>query len=119
MTATCQACLTTSEQASTCPQCGESSWASGVAPFTAESCSDLDLVTDPPDTPPPPADEDAPLPHISTHASAADIPITYTFPPEPTTAVEAPKSKRALKREAKIVAAKALGLPPPAEETEE
>ena len=83
------------EGAATCLHCGEASWVSGIAPFTAESCPDLDLVTDPPDTPKPPA-EDVPLPHISTHA---DIPIA--FPSEPVTSVDAPVSKRAAKRAAR------------------
>lgn len=71
-----------SEDAPTCLSCGEASW-SEVEPV-------VDLVTDPPDTPKPPADEDSALPHISAHG---DIPIAFP--------VEAPQSKRAAKRAAR------------------
>ena len=132
----CQACKTAGELTPDgslplfCHHCGEGSFQSQRAPFTVESSPDLDSLgmvevaitkSDPPES-----SAAAEIPCTVVEVSFpldVDPPDTPAPPPFPDaeapTQVDTPKSKRQLKREAQMAAAKVLGTPPPADETEE
>ena len=132
----CQACKTAGELTPDgslplfCHHCGEGSFQSQCAPFTVESSPDLDSLgmvevaitkSDPPES-----SAAAEIPCTVVEVSfpldvdPPDTPAPPRFPDtEAPTQVETPKSKRQLKREAQMAAAKVLGTPPPADETEE
>ena len=144
----CQACKTAGELTPDgslplfCHHCGEGTFQSQCAPFTVESSPDPDslgMVESSPDpdslgtvevaitkSDPPESSAAAEIPCTVVEVSfpldvdPPDTPAPPRFPDaEAPTQVDTPKSKRQLKREAQMAAAKVLGTPPPADETEE